>query len=340
MHLTSPYPLRTDKGRATAGAKAKQIAIPTGKKLKKDFGVPKLNALKEAVARNQASQHPSSRANLQNAVRQDLLDESLPSTLSSSNAFTVADHIDPALTIRDSSARAFTRELKKVIDRSDVILQVLDARDPEGTRSKWVEEEVRKKEGEGKRLIGVVNKIDLVPRSNLEGWIKHLRHSFPTMPFKASTQSQRNNLSQSTVQILPTATASGPQHATLPTTSSSLGAPALLHLLKQYAQTRPHQTLTVGVIGYPNVGKSSLINSLKRSRACAVAAMPGKTRVIQEIVLDKGVKILDCPGVVLEDFGEQEGDEEERKRRRGEVMLRNCLKVDEVDDPIAPGQCF
>jgi nuclear GTP-binding protein len=66
--------------------------------------------------------------------------------------------------------------------------------------------------------------------------------------------------------------------------------------------------------------------------------MPGKTRVIQEIVLDKGVKVLDCPGVVLEDFGEQEGGEEERKRRRGEVMLRNCLKVEEVDDPIAPGQ--
>jgi nuclear GTP-binding protein len=173
----------SDKGRPTAGAKAKQIAIPAGKKLKKDFGVPKLNGLKEAVARNRASQvttchfrlggsrcqhadhtkpplmqHPSSRANLQNAVRQDLVDESQPST-SSSNAFIAADPVDPALTIRDSSARAFTRELKKVIERSDVILQVLDARDPEGTRSRWVEEEVRKKEGEGKRLIGVVNKI-------------------------------------------------------------------------------------------------------------------------------------------------------------------------------------
>ncbi len=68
--------------------------------------------------------------------------------------------------------------------------------------------------------------------------------------------------------------------------------------------------------------------------------MPGKTRVIQEIVLDKGVKILDCPGVVLEDFGSQEGDEHERRRRQGAVMLRNCLKVEEVEDPIAPGETF
>jgi 50S ribosomal subunit-associated GTPase HflX len=51
------------------------------------------------------------------------------------------------------------RELRKVIERSDVIIQVLDARDPEGTRSRWVEEEVRKREADGKKLLAVVNKI-------------------------------------------------------------------------------------------------------------------------------------------------------------------------------------
>lgn len=75
------------------------------------------------------------------------------------DTFVSADPLDAALTIRDSSVRAFARELKKVIDRSDVVIQVLDARDPEGTRSKWVEDEVRKREADGKRLIGVVNKI-------------------------------------------------------------------------------------------------------------------------------------------------------------------------------------
>jgi nuclear GTP-binding protein len=63
------------------------------------------------------------------------------------------------LTVRDSSSRAFMRELRKVIERSDVVIQVLDARDPEGTRSRWVEEEVRKREGQGKKLLAVVNKI-------------------------------------------------------------------------------------------------------------------------------------------------------------------------------------
>lgn len=153
------------------------------------------------------------------------------------------------------------------------------------------------------------------------------------MPFKSSTQNQRQHLSQNAVPLVHPSAAPSP----LPVTSSSLGAPALLHLLKQYSLSTPHSSLTVGVVGYPNVGKSSLINSLKRSRACAVAAMPGKTRVVQEIALDKGVKLLDCPGVVLEDFG-REIDSEEGRRRQAEIMLRNCVKAELVEDPIAPGE--
>lgn len=53
-------------------------------------------------------------------------------------------------------------------------------------------------------------------------------------------------------------------------------------------------------------------------------------------MLDKGVKVLDCPGVVLEDFGAHQEDEEQRRQRLGEVMLRNCIKVEEIEDPIAP----
>lgn len=40
-----------------------------------------------------------------------------------------------------------------------MIIQVLDARDPEGTRSRWVEDEVRKRDMQGKKLLGVLNKI-------------------------------------------------------------------------------------------------------------------------------------------------------------------------------------
>ncbi|KAK4687403.1 nuclear GTP-binding protein, partial [Tremellales sp. Uapishka_1] len=326
----------------------KVYATPTTQK-RRDLGVPKLGQAKSATKQQMpygkskpevaATLPPKSMASLQ---------ATSTSTAESINAFASTSQlpdnelVDASLTVRDSSAKAFMRELRKVIERSDVVIQVLDARDPEGTRSRWVEDEVRKRAGQGKKLLAVVNKIDLVPRANLEAWLRYLRHSFPCMPFKSSTQAQRQHLSQNAVPVAPTQPATIPGQAApvlppLPVTSSSLGAPALLHLLKQYALSTPHSSLTVGVIGYPNVGKSSLINSLKRSKACGVAAMPGKTRVVQEVALDKGVKILDCPGVVLEDFGRDTEGEEARKRQ-AEVMLRNCVKAELVEDPTAPVQ--
>lgn len=64
--------------------------------------------------------------------------------------------------------------------------------------------------------------------------------------------------------------------------SVCLGADSLLQLLKNYCRTNGVKTsITVGIIGYPNVGKSSLINSLKRSRAVGVSSTAGFTRTVQ-----------------------------------------------------------
>jgi len=83
-------------------------------------------------------------------------------------------------------------------------------------------------------------------------------------------------------------------------------------------------SISVGIIGYPNVGKSSLINSLKRSKSVGVGATPGFTKVSQEVYLDKNIKLLDCPGIIFsgENFT---GD-----------VLRNCVKVEQITDPISP----
>lgn len=94
---------------------------------------------------------------------------SMPTTSTSADHTYSSDHppepehdlppLDPSIMLKDSSAKAFMSHLRRVIDQSDVIIQVLDARDPLGGRSRYVEDEVRRREGEGKRLIAVVNKI-------------------------------------------------------------------------------------------------------------------------------------------------------------------------------------
>lgn len=66
------------------------------------------------------------------------------------------------LVFRAGKSRRVYNELFKVIDASDVIIQVLDARDPLGTRSKYVEDYIRKEKSH-KHVVLLLNKIDLVP---------------------------------------------------------------------------------------------------------------------------------------------------------------------------------
>ena len=80
---------------------------------------------------------------------------SLSDTLHPSNFISSEDNfIDPTI----QAKRQYIRTLHRVIDQSDVVILVLDARDPEGCRSKVVEEEVKRRESEGKKLIFVLNK--------------------------------------------------------------------------------------------------------------------------------------------------------------------------------------
>merc|ERR1711865_561499 len=97
-----------------------------------------------------------------------------------------------------------------------------------------------------------------------------------------------------------------------------------LQLLKNYARTgkgKTKTTIVCGVVGYPNTGKSSLINALKRSRAVGVSPRPGFTTSMQEVVLDRTIHLLDSPGVVFSDET---------------ALLGNCVDANSIDDPIPP----
>jgi nuclear GTP-binding protein len=66
-------------------------------------------------------------------------------------------------TKKDTSRKTYNKEFKKVMEQADVILYVLDARDPESTRSKDIETMIRESAHGEKQLIFILNKIGTFP---------------------------------------------------------------------------------------------------------------------------------------------------------------------------------
>ncbi|XP_014107127.1 PREDICTED: guanine nucleotide-binding protein-like 3 [Pseudopodoces humilis] len=192
--------------------------------------------------------------------------------------------------LNKNSKNSFCRELMKVLEASDVVLEVLDARDPMGCRCPQLEQAVTCSGG-NKKLLLVLNKIDLVPKDNVEKWLNCLKKEFPTVAFKSATM-----MKDKTMQVQVTK-----RHGRIDFSESSqyFGSKCLSKLLQEYGKTQD-KAIQVGVVGFPNVGKSSIINSLKGKRACNVGLTRGVTKSIQAVHLDKQTKMLDSPSIIAD----------------------------------------
>jgi nuclear GTP-binding protein len=220
-------------------------------------------------------------------------DDGIASGKTDSNVEKVVDYKDLVRhrVFDKGQSRRIWGELYKVIDSSDVVIQVLDARNVPGTRSKLIESHLRKNSAH-KNLIFVLNKCDLVPNWVTKRWVKFLGKTHPTLAFHASL-------------------------------STPFGKGALISLLRQFATLHSDKKqISVGIIGYPNVGKSSVINTLVKQKSCKVAPIPGETKIWQYITLTKRIYLIDCPGVVY-DTGDSET----------EVVLKGVVRAERLPDP-------
>lgn len=124
-------------------------------------------------------------------------------------------------------------------------------------------------------------------------WVRHLSKEYPTLAFHASI-------------------------------NNSFGKGSLIQLLRQFSALHSdRKQIAVGFIGYPNSGKSSIINTLRKKKVCNVAPIPGETKVWQYITLMRRIYLIDCPGVVPPNPNDKEED----------ILLRGVVRVENVQNP-------
>ena len=102
------------------------------------------------------------------------------------------------------------------------------------------------------------------------------------------------------------------------------GRGSLIDLLRQFSILhKDRKQISVGLIGYPNVGKSSIINALRGKAVTKVAPIPGETKVWQYVTLMKRIYLIDCPGIVPPNHNDTPQD----------LLLRGVVRVENVEHP-------
>ncbi len=155
---------------------------------------------------------------------------------------------------------------KKVLTESNLILEVVDARIPYETRNSVVESLAKER---NKQLIIVLNKSDLVPKDFILEVKKDIEKQFPAVIFSAH---------------------------------KNIGIKELFDIIKHFAKDKG--IVKIGVLGYPNVGKSSVINTLKKKKVATTSPKPGMTVGEKLIKLDENIFLIDTPGIITLEYPE------------------------------------
>jgi len=172
--------------------------------------------------------------------------------------------------------------VKRVIRSSYVVLEVLDARSPDTTRCHKLEGFARRLH---KSIVLVVNKTDLVDEADAKATQRRLATDLPCVLVSAKSGKGRNRL-------------------------------------KAHLRPKAGSDIRVAVFGYPNVGKSSIINMLTRRGKARTSPEPGFTKGEQWIRMDENILLLDTPGVIPRD------------EAAVDLALLGAWDIDKLRDPV------
>jgi len=170
--------------------------------------------------------------------------------------------------------KALLEQLKRI----DVVLEVRDARIPLATRHPNLDQWIGAKE----RVL-VLNRVDMIPATVRDDWSVWLRQQGTPALFTNAQQ--------------------GKGVAGLAKAAQTKGV--AMNQRRQQRGLRPRPVRAV-VLGFPNVGKSALINRLLNRKVVASARRPGITRQLRWVRISDELELLDAPGVLPAQLTDQQ----------------------------------
>lgn len=163
-----------------------------------------------------------------------------------------------------------TRMIKDYVKKVDVVIELLDARIPRSSANPVITEVV----GQKPHII-VLNKVDLADAKATKAWTEF---------FTAQG-----------ITVLAIDSKTGKGKKQLVKAVERLSKPIIDKWTAKGIRSRSVRTI---ILGIPNVGKSTLINSLAGAAATRTADKPGHTRGQQWVKIGKNLELLDTPGVL------------------------------------------
>ncbi|KAF2861985.1 P-loop containing nucleoside triphosphate hydrolase protein [Piedraia hortae CBS 480.64] len=214
------------------------------------------------------------------------------------------------------------RQLWRVVERCDLIVQIVDARNPLLFRCEDLEKYVKEVDTNKNNLL-LVNKADLMTLEQREAWVQWFEKEQIEFRFFSAELARETN--ERVGDNEPDNRSHGPLTKSDILTTADLEDLFLAHAPAVEGASSSAKT-QIGLVGYPNVGKSSTINALLGAKKVSVSATPGKTKHFQTIHLSDAVILCDCPGLVFPNFA----------TTKAELVVNGILPIDQLREHTAP----
>jgi len=222
----------------------------------------------------------------------------------------------------------FWRQLWRVVERSDIVVQILDARNPllfySPDLTKYTTE-IAERTNVCKKSLLLMNKADLLSDEQINYWREYFKNQndehlseiifFSALDMMKELEEEREDEEQNT-EVVKKEIRNGICDVDM------LIDNIISHLEPEH-KSNPKKPPTVGFVGYPNVGKSSTINSILGKKCVSVSSTPGKTKHYQTMLLEAdNLMLCDCPGLVLPNTATS----------KAELVINGILPIDQLRD--------